>query len=73
MWALVLKIADMYWKTMPRSQKEYIMQYRREQGGIRRAPAQALRRVLSSVFVVAVEVVCLVALLIFVFFSLFFP
>ena len=54
------------------------MQYRREQGGIRRAPAQALRRVLSSVFVVAVEVVfggtvavevvCLVALLIFVFF-----
>ena len=75
MWALVLKIADIYWTTMPRSQREYIVhvQYHREQGAIKRAPAQALRRVLSSVFVVVVEVVCVVALLIFVIFFLFSP
>jgi hypothetical protein len=46
------------------------MQYHREQGAIRRALAQALRRVLSSLFVVAGEVVCVVALLIFVIFLL---
>jgi len=70
-WALVLKIADIYWTTMPRSQREYIVhvQYHREQGAIKRAPAQAL----SSLFVVAGEVVCVVALLIFVIFFFFFP